>query len=348
MMSKTKLMVVIAAALSIVGCDQNLIRNHSNDYLGAEEIPPMVIPDGKDKTAVGQLYPVPEIALLGDSPETFNAPRPQPLAENLFEETVAIQTFGEKHWIAINKLSAEVWPRVRNMLTRGGVPTERVDAQSGLLETGWLQFKDEVNVSHRFRLTITPGVGVKSTEIWLVHMQVTQGEEAKAGAWPEISVSEARDNEFTQRLADALVNDISSGSVSLLAQNIGDESRVDVVTPEEDAPYISMDLNYDRAWASVIHSLSLGGFSVMDQNQSAGTVIVEFDDNPVVHEDRSLVGVVSSLFKGDEEEQVVLQYQVRLIQNEQVVEVRINDSQNGSLDRSHATKLLKLIRGNLS
>ncbi|KKK61779.1 hypothetical protein LCGC14_3010930, partial [marine sediment metagenome] len=184
------------------------------DYLRAEEIPPMVIPDDKDKTAVGQLYPVPEIALLSDSPETFNAPRPQPLAENLFEETVAIQTFGEKHWIAINKPPAEVWPRVRNMLTRGGIPTERVDAQSGLLETGWLQFKDEVNVSHRFRLTITPGVGVKSTEIWLVHMQVTQGEEAKAGTWPEISVSEARDNEFTQRLADALVNDISSGSVN--------------------------------------------------------------------------------------------------------------------------------------
>jgi outer membrane protein assembly factor BamC len=348
MMSKMKLMVMIAAALSIVGCDQNLIRNHSNDYLSAEEIPLMEIPDGKDKTAVGQLHPVPEIALLGDSPETFNVPRPQPLSENLFEEAVAIQTFGEKHWIAINKPPAEVWPRVRNVLTRGGVPTERVDAQSGVLETGWLQFKDEANISHRFRFTITPGVGVKSTEIWLVHMQVTQGEEAKAGAWPEISVSEARDNEFTQMLADALVNDISSGSVSLLAQNIGGESRVDVVIPEEDTPYISMDLNYDRAWTSVIHSLSLGGFSVVDQNQSAGTVMVEFDDAPVVSEDTSLIGIVSSLFEGDEDEQVALQYQIRMIQNEQAVEVRINDSQNGSLDRSHATKLLKVIRGNLS
>jgi len=334
--------------LSIAGCGQNMIRNHSNDYLDAEEIPPMVIPDDKDKTAVGQLYAVPEIAQLGDMPETFDTPRPQPLSENLFEETVAIQTFGDKHWIAINKPPAEVWPRVRNVLTRGGVPTENIDAQSGLLETGWLQFKDEANQSHRFRFTIAPGVGVKSTEIWLVHMQVTQGEEAKAGDWPETSVSEARDNEFTQMLADALVNDISSGSVSLLAQNIGGESRVDVVIPEEDAPYISMDLNYDRAWASVIHSLSLGGFSVVDKNRSAGTVMVEFDDSPVVHEDNTLVGVITSLFEGDEEEQAALQYQVRLIQNEQVVEVHINDRQNGSLDRLYATKLLKVIRGNLS
>ncbi|MEH6469540.1 MAG: outer membrane protein assembly factor BamC, partial [Porticoccus sp.] len=217
-----------------------------------------------------------------------------------------------------------------------------------ILETNWMKLKDDENTSHRFRFTITPGVGVKSTEIWLVHMQVVKGEEASAGPWPEMSVSQSRDNEFTEMLANALVSDINSGSVSLLAQNIGGESRVDVVIPEEDSPYISMDLTYERAWASLTHSLSLGGFSIVDQNQSAGTVIVDFDDAPIVQEDNSLIGVVSSLFEGDEEEQKIPQFQVRLIQNEQVVEVRINDRQNGSLDRAKATKLLKVIRGNLS
>ncbi|MEH6616675.1 MAG: outer membrane protein assembly factor BamC [Porticoccus sp.] len=348
MMSKMKLMVVIAAALSIVGCDQNMIRNHSNDYLDAEAIPPMVVPEDKDPTVLGQLYPVPEIVEFGDSPEIFNAPRPQPLSENLFKEAVAIQTFGDKHWIAINKPPAEVWPRVRNILTRAGVPIASTDAPKGILETNWMKLKDDENASHRFRFTITPGVGVKSTEIWLVHMQVVKGEEASAGPWPEISISQSRDNEFTEMLANALVSDINSGSVSLLAQNIGGESRVDVVISEEGSPYISMDLTYERAWASLTHSLSLGGFSVVDQNQSAGTVIVDFDDAPIVPEDNSLIGIVSALFEGDEDEQETPQFQVRLIQNEQVVEVRINDRQNGSLDRAQATKLLKLIRGNLS
>jgi outer membrane protein assembly factor BamC len=348
MMSKMKLMVVIAAALSIVGCDKSVIRSHTNDYLDAETIPPMVISEDMDPTVVGQLYPVPEIVQLGESPDTFSAPRPQPLSENLFKEAVSIQTFGDKHWIATNKPPAEVWPRVRNILTRAGVPIASADAPNGILESNWMKLKDDENTSHRFRFTITPGVGVKSTEIWLVHMQAVKGEEASAGPWPEKSVSQSRDNEFTEILADALVNDINSGSVSLLAQNIGGESRVDVVIPEEDSPYISMDLSYERAWASLTHSLSLGGFSVVDQNQSAGTVIVSFDDDPFVPEDGSLIGVVSSLFEGDEEEKEVPQFQVSLIQSEQVVEVYINDRQNGSLDRAQATKLLKVIRGNLS
>ncbi len=348
MRSKFKLMVLVAAALSVAGCGQTVIRNHSNDYLGAEEIPAMAIPDDKDQTAVGQLYPVPEIAQIGADPDTFEAPRPQPLSENLFEETVEIQTFGDKHWIAINKPPAEVWPRIRNILTRGSVPTARMDVPNGVLETGWLQFKDEEKVSHRFQFTIRPGVGVKSTEIWLIHMQVVEGQEVGAGAWPEMSVSQIRDNEFTQMLSDALVNDINSGSVSLLAQNIGGESRVNVVTPAKESPYISMDISYDRAWAAVIHSLSLGGFSVVDKNQTAGTVIVDFDDAPVVIEDRSLVGLVSSIFEADDEEQAAPQFRVKLIENDKVVEVRISDRNDGSLDNGEALKLLRVIRGNLS
>ena len=82
MRSKFKLMVLVAAALSVAGCGQTVIRNHSNDYLGAEEIPAMAIPDDKDQTAVGQLYPVPEIAQIGADPDTFEAPRPQPATDN--------------------------------------------------------------------------------------------------------------------------------------------------------------------------------------------------------------------------------------------------------------------------
>ena len=348
MMSKMKLMVLMTAALSVAGCGQTVIRNHSNDYLQAEEIPAMVIPDDKDQTAVGQLYPVPKIAQIGATPETFEMPRPQPLSENLFEETVGIQTFGDKHWISINKPPAEVWPRVRNILSRGGVPTARMDVPSGVLETGWLQFKDEERVSHRFQFTIRPGIGVKSTEIWLIHMQVVEGQEAGAGEWPEMSVSQARDMGFTEMLADALVNDGNSGSVSLLAQNIGGESRVEVVVPAEDVPYISMEISYDRAWSSVLHSSSLGGFSVVDKNQSAGTIMVDFDDTPIVDEDTSLIGLVNSLFEADEEEQAALQFRVKLIENDKVVEVRIGDRNDASLDNAEALKLLKVIRGNLS
>lgn len=353
MMAKIKLMVTIAAVttvLSIVGCTSNTeIRNRSNDYLYSDEIPEMEVSEDKDDTAVGELYVIPEIPIAGSQATTFNVPRPQPPSENLFEESVKIQAFDGKRWISINKPPAEVWPRLRNILTRSGVPTTRTDAPSGILETGWLQFKDDINNSHRFRFTIVPGVGVKSTEIQLTQMEAVSGSENSMSGWPESSMSDNKEEEFTKIVANALASDINSGSVSLLAQNIGGESKVEVVTPETEAPYIAMGLGYDRAWASVMDSLSLGGFSVIDQNQSEGVVLVDFNDTPEVDDDGTLFGLISSFLNEDKEHEVkVLEYKVKVIQGGKSIEVRITERNDTVLDPLLAIKLLKVIRANLS
>jgi len=354
MMAKIKLAVTMtvatAIALSIVGCTSNTeIRNRSNDYLYSDEIPEMEVSDDKDDTAVGELYVIPDIPIAGSQATTFNVPRPQPPSENLFEESVKIQAFDGKRWISINKPPAEVWPRLRNILTRSGVPATRTDAPSGVLETGWLQFKDDLNNSHRFRFTIVPGVGVKSTEIQLTQMEAASGSENSVSGWPENSMSDNKEEEFTKIMANALASDINSGSVSLLAQNIGGESKVEVVIPEKETPYIAMGLGYDRAWASIMNSLSLGGFSVVDQNQSEGVVLVDFNDTPVVADDDTLFGLISEfLTEDDDQELKTLEYKVKVIQGEENVEVRITERNDALLDPLLATKLLKVIRANLS
>lgn len=350
MMAKIKLMVTIAIVLSIVGCNSNTqIRNRSNDYLYSDEIPEMEVSDDKDDAAVGELYVIPDIPIAGSQATTFNVPRPQPPSENLFEESVKIQAFDGKRWISINKPPAEVWPRLRNILTRSGVPTTRTDAPNGVLETGWLQFKDDLNNSHRFRFTIVPGVGVKSTEIQLTQMEAASGSENSVSGWPENSMSDNKEEEFTKIMANALASDINSGSVSLLAQNIGGESKVEVVIPEKETPYIAMGLGYDRAWASIMNSLSLGGFSVVDQNQSEGVVLVDFNDTPVVADDDTLFGLISEfLTEDDDQELKTLEYKVKVIQGEENVEVRITERNDALLDPLLATKLLKVIRANLS
>jgi outer membrane protein assembly factor BamC len=349
MMSKIKLMVAIATMMSVVGCGNSQIRNRGNDYLYSEALPPMVVPNEKDSSAVGELYVIPDIPISGTMATSFNVPRPQSLSESLFEQTVNIRSFSGERWIAINQPPAEVWPRLRNVLTRSGVPTVRADAPSGLLETGWLQFKDDVNNSHRFRFIITPGLGIKSTEVRVTQMQTSAGKESSVGDWPAASMSDPREKEFTDIVANALATDINSGSVSLLAQNIGGDSKVEVVTPEEAIPYIAMSLNYDRAWASVLHSLSLGGFSVVDKNHSAGTIWVDFDDTPVVADDDTLFGLISNFLGSREAKELeALEYQVSVIQGKGDVEVRIADRQNNVLEKLLTIKLLKIIRGNLS
>ncbi len=346
MMSKIKFAVVVPVALFIVGCGDVALRDRSNEYLHSHELPPMVIPDDKDDAAVGELYAIPDIPETGAvTSDVFRVPRPQPLSENLFEETVTIQSFGADRWIAINKPPAEVWPRIRNILTRSGVPTARTDAPHGILETGWLQFKDDDSNSHRFRFTITPGVGISSTEVRLIQMQVPQGTESRAGEWPQYSSSSERGQEFMEMTSNALVSDINSGSVSLLAQNIGGDSKVKIVT--QDQPYISMKLSYERAWSSVVHSLSLGGFSVVDKDQSSGLVIVDFNEAPNIDENKTLFEALIG-FTTEVKETEAVNYQVSVSESDEAIEVRISNKQDSSLDRALAMKLLRIIRTNLS
>lgn len=342
-----KQLSVAVLALSVVGCGNNTIRDRRNDYLLSAEMPPMEVPEGMSSNAIGPLYDIPDIADTSGEGARFKLPRPQPLSENLLEDEVKVVAFEGKRWIAVNKPPAEVWPRIRNILSRSQVPTTRVDAAMGEIETAWLEFKDDNVNGHRFRFTITPGVGVNSSEVSILEMAAPLGKEAEVSGWPDVSMNDARESEFLQITSDALATDISSGSVSLLAQNIGGEDRVQVVADDNVAPYMVMKLGYDRAWNSVIDSLSKGGFSVVDQNQSAGEVMVEFKEIIPEDEEQTLMDLVFSFGRKTEDTPPV-EYQVHLSRTEQSVELRVLDNNKQVLDRLVAMKLLKVIRGNLS
>src|SRR5690606_38784548 len=92
-------------------------------------------------------------------------PRPQPLAANSIDEVIRIQSLGDERWILSNRDPSEIWPRVRNILNRSGIPTARAEAAQGILETVWLEFKGDEESNHRYRFYLQPGVQMNSTEI---------------------------------------------------------------------------------------------------------------------------------------------------------------------------------------
>ena len=98
MASNIKLVMLISAVLAITSCSGSNapIRNRANDYLQSSEIPPMKAPS---EAALGELYVVPDIPVSGLPLRSFNAPRPQPLSEKLFTQTVDIVSFSGQRWI---------------------------------------------------------------------------------------------------------------------------------------------------------------------------------------------------------------------------------------------------------
>ena len=345
-MNKKLLVLAVSFSTSLAGCgmfgEEGTFRNRGADYLDAEELPPIVVPEALDDDTIGQLYPIPPIPETNVVEDFDGVPRPQPLALNNLSEVVKIQKLGGERWILSNRAPSEIWPRVRNILNRSGIPTARAQASQGILETVWLEFKGDAAYNHRYRFYIQPGVQVNSTEIKVLHDRVTKEEEAAKENWPDDSIDDSRENDMVEIMANALAGDSSSGTVSLLAQSIGGEEKVKFVTPSVADPYLLMKLDQDRAWASLAYSLNKGGYTTIDQDQSAGIFYVNFNSE-IDEED----GWFSGWF-GRDSKNLEVNYLIKINSSSDGVEVRVQDKDGLGLERQESIRLLKQVRANLS
>ncbi len=337
---------LLAYFLVLTGCgmfdDDGMFRNKGKDYKLAAEKPYIKVPEGLDGDALGELYRIPLIPETSVLDEEEGTPRPQLLSTNVLEEEVKVQSLGERRWILINREPSEVWPRVRNILNRNGIPTASLDAAKGVIETVWLEFDDSPDKAHRYRFSIEQGVQPKSTEILILHSAMTKA--AEVPVWPAQSDEEAREKTMLNVLASSLAGDESSGTVSLLAQEIGGASKVDVLAPKGKEPYMLLKLDYDRSWASVGYSVSRDNFSIVDQDRTGGVFYVGYS---LEEEDKP--GFIRRLFGAETADKVPeAKYQVRLIRGAEGVEVRVFNGEQSELERTEALRLLNKIRANLS
>jgi len=333
----------IFVILSLTGCGWLGLRDRSNDYLLTEETEVTAIPAGLDRSVIGQLYPIPQIASESIELVDFEAPRPQPASVNTFEQLVKIQSLEGRRWVLINIPPSELWPRVRSVLNRNGVPAALAEGSSGVIETVWVKFNSDEDNSHRFRFQISPGVQVNSSEISLLHNQAVRSEEEQA-VWPQASDSDQREKDMLTMLANELAGATNYASVSLLAQNIGGEAKVVVITPEVADPFIQIKLSFDRAWASILYSADRGGFTLVDKNRSEGTLYVNYTDKATDEP-----GFFARWFGEDSGDQILeVNYQVLVQVVGANVEVRVVGPDSDGLGKAETLRLLKILRNNMS
>lgn len=335
--------VSIVIVLTLSGCGWLGLRDRSNDYLLAEETQPTVVPADLDSATLGQIYPIPAIPLDSVELVAYEVPRPQPASANTFEQLVKIQTIEGRRWILINISPSEVWPRVRNILNRNGIPSAKAEGSAGIIETVWVNFNSDAENAHRFRFSIAPGVQIDSTEISVLHEQRPKGNE-EAGVWPEQSQSLTRESDMLSLVANDLASASEYATVSLLAQDIGGDAKVEIMTPEVADPFILVKLGFDRTWASISYSAQRGGFVTVDKNRTEGVMYVNYTEETADDE-----GFFSRWFGGGAGEEILeVNYQVLVQSVGANVEVRIIGPDGEGLNKAESLRLLKVLRGNMS
>lgn len=339
----------LCLSLSLTGCGMfakdGAFHDRSQDYRGAREAPVIRVPDGLDNQALGELYRIPDVSepLIPD-PE-HDIPRPQPLGTALLEEEIKIESLGDRRWIWINRAPAEVWPRVRNILNTNDIAVARAEATEGVIETVWVEFNDDPGNLHRYRLRMEQGVQADTTEVSISHAVMPKGGEA-VPPWPESSLADTRERTMADFIASGLAGNANAGQVSLLAQSIGTGAKVEMVAAADADPYLLIKLGYDRSWASVAHSVSRGGFVMVDQDRTRGLFYVTLKED-IERDKPGFFARMLGFGTGDRAAPPGANYRVELRTADQGVQVRISGDKD-ALDRTRMLELLKRIRANLA
>ena len=383
---------LLGAFVSVTGCSslfgqEGYFRDRGDDYLKADVIAPMTLPEGISSDRIEQLYAIPASHSNSfDELVEFEVPRPQPLSDNAFTDKVKIQKVANNRWILINAAPAEVWPKVRQFLSANRLEVVFTDATTGVIETGWLQFKSDEKNKDKYRLQIEQGVQPGSSEVHVLHMSVSQKIPGRGQVnWPKQSINPEREAWMLDELASTLASDTTTGqSASLLAQTIGVSDKVELLI-EDKEPLLRLDLDYTRAWATVGYAVKKEGFTLWDQDDVVGVYHVDFQEVDEDEEDDSEPGFFSRLFSSDEGDEQSSPYDLATILThlqladteanrkifasvssrantalsdvpgylvvvrglEGKIEIRIRDGYARNLAPKEAKKLLNIIRRNL-
>ncbi|RZA05533.1 MAG: outer membrane protein assembly factor BamC, partial [Moraxellaceae bacterium] len=257
---------LMCLGVSLSGCgvffgDDGMFRNRENDYLKADSLPPLVLPAGTNKEALGELYPIPPISAADfgydATASDYEVPRPMPLSANMLQDNVKIQRVGENSWILVNAAPGELWPRIRNFLNTNNLAVARSDLKQGIIETSWLQFKTDLNSQDRYRLQIDQGIQPETSEIHITHMNVAgTAKPTQDLDWPAKSMNPEREKWLLDELAATLASDSAEGSgTSMLAQGISSNASAKATLGMyKNEPVMTLKLDKTSTMATIAYA----------------------------------------------------------------------------------------------
>jgi len=333
--------------LPLGGCgylfgDEGVFRDNSRDYREAREQPVIRMPEGASESALEEIYPIPPISNDVAAPPGGDVPRPAPLLTGNAAQLVRIQKLGDDSWALIGMPPGQLWPQVRGFLSAANIGIARVDARAGIIESSWLELKDQER-SARFRFRVERGVQRGDSELHVLQMYRTSDE----SQWPESSDNLELEGDMLRSVAQFIANSAENAPVSMMAeQSISAAGKLELVENRSER-YLRLELPFDRAWASLARALEESGFTINDRNRSTGRYYVTYQDSDA----KEKGGWFSWFGGGDDEGHPLADRPLLVSMSEQrpgVLDIRLVPEDGASVDEDALKSLLLLIKGNLN
>jgi len=293
-------------AVATSGC--SLVEDRSERYVNAEEGDALVLPETAEPSNFTEIMPIRRID-AADAGKMYSSdiPRPPDMTSEILEENYVVEELDGKAWLLVNDVPGRIWPAVTAYMNEQGLGVAYDNPQLGLLQSEVANFSmrarellelssepaelNSAEVRAVLQARIAPGVRRKTTEIQVRKLTSDDGaaedSSGQGTVWPKGLVPwkgtadpSTEELELQKRLLANLGEFLKareeSKSFSRAASGMEAKPLVKLVSENETAKAIYMDLDYGRSWAEVNRALVESDIAVVDLNRSEGWFFVDF------------------------------------------------------------------------
>ena len=287
-------------AVATSGC--SLIEDRSERYVNEKEGDSLTLPETADSSRFSQVMPIRSVN-SADASQMYpsDIPRPPDMTSEILEENYVVEELDGRAWLLVNDVPGRIWPAVTAYMNEQNLGVAYDNPQLGVLQSELANFSmrarelleltsepEEATTAEPktvLQVRIAPGVRRKTTEIQVRKLTSdTTAEESEPWpseliSWRGISEPSVEQLGLQKRLLADLGEFLKareeSKSFSRAASGMVAKPLVKLVSENDKAQAIQMDLDYGRSWAEVNRSLIESNVDVVDLNRSEGWLFVD-------------------------------------------------------------------------
>lgn len=346
---------VAALLLALDGCryladDEGIFVNRRDDYLQAEVGTRLAVPSDLTNARIVDSWPIPDVQ-GGVASRNYpdKPPRPEVFVGSDID-AVKIQKLGSRSWIVLPDAPEQVWPLIKQFLANNGVPIGREDAPAGVIESAWIvvadrDYEDVVRTAiragqlagdansgvipsrYRVRFQVERGIRRGSTEVHVGHERIVGDQTGSAPPLPEVQ------SKVTVKLADYFALGVAE-AVSMVGRDIASESKAQVVKNADGYPSLRLNVDFERAWATVGQALERAEVDIAERNRDSATYRAVFSSGKA--------GWLKRVVRRGRGGNVVVL--IRLAREDERVVVRVMDDAGAPLPVELAEQVLLTLR----
>ena len=251
--------------LILASCVSDPSKQSRNAYLLEEEDNTLseVI---EDITILLDLYPI--NGEIDKEKLSYELQRPRQFFSSGSNNEIRLHKLGQIRWLYVESLPSSVWPILNQYIENENDLSIRIsDPDEGVIETEIFNRKDK-EVKYRFK--VEHGIRQASTELFFTELV------RKDDDWSILDNDNSEADDFLRELLDYFSSATVSQGTSLVALNLNQGRKSEVINTNDGKSYIKLSIGFARTWAALNRALKEAAINVKDLNREEGYVLINY------------------------------------------------------------------------